>query len=285
MHVTLIYNAGAGSEDHSLPDLVHSLERHGNTVRAQEKDDKDFPQSLFERADLVAVAGGDGTVAEVLRKLRERNTPVAILPLGTANNIARSLGIWGGPERLIRNWPNARTQKLDLFAVEGPWGVHLMVESLGAGRFSEILSRLHRSGSKSDGLQAARQALSQYMKNASAFQLRIDADGQSLSGDFISVEILNLPMFGPALPVLPHAQLGRGILEIALFTPDRREAMAEWIEAPERAGCPVRAVKARTAKFAWTGFALRLDDEFPDPPEKAATVSVRKSGDQATILV
>ena len=61
--------------------------------------DKDFKAALGENWDLVLVAGGDGTVAKVARCLVDRDIahriPIAILPVGTANNIARSLGIEG----------------------------------------------------------------------------------------------------------------------------------------------------------------------------------------------
>jgi diacylglycerol kinase family enzyme len=45
-----------------------------------------------EAPELIAVAG-DGTVAAVLAMLPDRSVPVAIVPTGTVNNIARSLGI------------------------------------------------------------------------------------------------------------------------------------------------------------------------------------------------
>ena len=55
----------------------------------------DWKDALSKRWDAVILAGGDGTVGKSVRRLRDRKTPIAILPLGTANNIARSLGIEG----------------------------------------------------------------------------------------------------------------------------------------------------------------------------------------------
>ena len=46
-------------------------------------------------------AGGDGTIAKVVTQLKDRETRVAILPLGTANNIARSFGITGPVEEIV----------------------------------------------------------------------------------------------------------------------------------------------------------------------------------------
>jgi diacylglycerol kinase family enzyme len=47
-------------------------------------------------------AGGDGTAANAARTVAGRAIPLAVLPLGTANNIARSLGYVGSIEELIR---------------------------------------------------------------------------------------------------------------------------------------------------------------------------------------
>ena len=48
---------------------------------------------LGEALDLVAVAGGDGTVGEVAEALLGTDVPIAILPTGTANVVAREYGI------------------------------------------------------------------------------------------------------------------------------------------------------------------------------------------------
>src|SRR5881275_1097303 len=49
-------------------------------------------EALAEGFDLIIAAGGDGTVSEIARELVNRNATMAILPVGTFNNIARSIG-------------------------------------------------------------------------------------------------------------------------------------------------------------------------------------------------
>jgi diacylglycerol kinase (ATP) len=46
----------------------------------------DIEQALDKKTDLIVIAGGDGTITEVTTKLPDRSIPVAVLPLGTANN-------------------------------------------------------------------------------------------------------------------------------------------------------------------------------------------------------
>ncbi len=59
--------------------------------------------------DLVLAACGDGTVAEVMAAAHQRSLPMGIVPLGTANIVARELGLpagWRPFQRLVRwTWP------------------------------------------------------------------------------------------------------------------------------------------------------------------------------------
>ena len=65
-------------------------------------------ERLFDRAaDLIVAVGGDGTVASVAREVAGHDVPLAVLPVGTANNIAFSLGCDGPLDELIDHWPRA----------------------------------------------------------------------------------------------------------------------------------------------------------------------------------
>ena len=54
---------------------------------------REVDAALRRRPDALVVGGGDGTVASVASRLRDRTVPLGILPLGTANSFARSLEI------------------------------------------------------------------------------------------------------------------------------------------------------------------------------------------------
>ena len=62
---------------------------------------KSWKKAIQLPADLFIAAGGDGTVAEVIHEAAGTGVPVALLPIGTANNIARSLGIVGDAREII----------------------------------------------------------------------------------------------------------------------------------------------------------------------------------------
>ena len=69
------------------------------------------------------MAGGDGTVNKVFAELAGHETLVTLIPLGTANNIADTLGLTAGsPEELIAAWPDFVLRPFDIGVAVAPWG-------------------------------------------------------------------------------------------------------------------------------------------------------------------
>src|SRR5882672_1602393 len=95
--VTLIHNQSAGERDHDRCDLVAAITGAGYDVAYFDAKKCDIAQVLKEPAALIAVAGGDGTVRKVAAIATSGGPPLAILPLGKANNIAKSLRIVATP--------------------------------------------------------------------------------------------------------------------------------------------------------------------------------------------
>ena len=102
----VLHNPNAGDGENSDKDLITALEAEGykcSYLSTKEKgwEKKDWDKIESEDIDFVIVAGGDGTVRKLAgelldRKLIDKKLPIALLPFGTANNIARTLGIAGG---------------------------------------------------------------------------------------------------------------------------------------------------------------------------------------------
>src|SRR4051812_14757978 len=89
MRVTLIYNPGAGDDDQpGAGDLERLVRAAGHEIACVSSKDAGWEAALDRPADVIAVAGGDGTVGRVARRLAGRNVPLTMLPMGTANNIA-----------------------------------------------------------------------------------------------------------------------------------------------------------------------------------------------------
>jgi len=242
MIITLIHNPGAGGEDR--PDraaLENMLQQAGHAVFYQSSDDEDWEQALKRPAELVVVAGGDGTVGRVARRLAERKLPFAALPLGTANNIARSLGLMDHSiEQHVAMWPQARRLKLDLGLARGPWGEEAFIEGMGLGLFAWMMPLADESPKMAaitdadEALSYALKMLRRLLEEHAPDHIKATLDGADISGNYLLFEALNLPYVGPNLFLAPDARPDDGLLDVVMVDEAHRDellaAITDWQE-------------------------------------------------------
>src|SRR5207249_10188123 len=94
MRILLVHNPKAGSEEREGEDFIKALKKSGHKAIYQSAKKKGIGKALKKNFDLILVAGGDGTVTKVARRLVAMKTeiPLAVLPAGADNNFARSHG-------------------------------------------------------------------------------------------------------------------------------------------------------------------------------------------------
>src|SRR5882762_646803 len=114
MRIVLIHNPKAGRGKHAKRDLMAVLAKAGHHAIYQSTRRNDYKKALKRSTDLVLAAGGDGTVGKVGRELIDTGIPLSVLPLGTANNLARSLGFCASPEEIITGFENAERRTFDV---------------------------------------------------------------------------------------------------------------------------------------------------------------------------
>jgi diacylglycerol kinase (ATP) len=304
VRVTLIHNPGAGEQgEHDRETLMKLLRRAGHKARYQSVKEKSWDRVLDKRADLVVVAGGDGTVAGVTRRMVGRDVPVAILPAGTANNIARSFGLLKKPfEELVGSWRDARRVRLDVGIASGPWGQRYFVEGLGAGLFAELLVRSEEKQEEREKEKKAKRPakvvdgalrrLKEAAETAEPVEIAAQLDGVDISGRYLLFEAVNLPFIGPNLYIAPDTKAGDGQLEVVLVPESQRGKLVRyldhWQENRERLSLlPSR--RGKHLQIEWTGFALHIDDKLrprkkAEPEEVAGLVDVRVDGGAVEFL-
>jgi diacylglycerol kinase (ATP) len=285
--VLLIGNPGAGGAAgaRGLAELVRGK---GHEVREQSLKDDGWQRALDAPLDLVAVAGGDGTVGRVAKALAGRNLPIAPLPAGTANNIAHALGLCGRPyEELVHGWGEARRMKLDIGEVRGPWGSRYVVEGIGAGLFAraipmveanQTMATLARSDAK---VAYALQMLKERIENCRAVRIEATLDGEDVSGEYLLFEALFMPYVGPNLRLAPDSQPGDGCFELVMVTAEERARVQQYIaswqeEKPRVAVLPSR--QGRNLQMRWSGFEIHIDDElWPSEGEQPPAAPIQLS--------
>jgi len=87
MRALLIHNPKAGDRKHGKKQLMWSLKKNGLQAFYQSIKERGWEKAFKKPVDLVIAAGGDGTVHKTAWQLMGSGIPLAILPLGTANNL------------------------------------------------------------------------------------------------------------------------------------------------------------------------------------------------------
>ena len=165
------------------------------------------------QADAVISVGGDGTLNEVLRGLRDPLTPVGVLPLGTANVLALDLGLSADPVRAARTILAGHRVKLDTAVVHGE--LSFLVVGVGFdGQAVRAVERRRRGPiSKFTYVKAGLETLWDYREP----KLEVELDGERLPGSFGWILVSNVIHYGGLFRLAPDRELGDGLWEVYLF--------------------------------------------------------------------
>ncbi len=114
MRVLLIHNPKAGDRKHSKKQLIAILTRSGHQALYQSIKERGWKKVFKKPVDLVVAAGGDGTVQKTAWQIMGSGVPLAILPLGTANNLARTLGFTASVDEIAQSLHCGKRRPFDL---------------------------------------------------------------------------------------------------------------------------------------------------------------------------
>ncbi len=283
---TLIHNETAGDARHSAPEIVAVLGRAGYRVTCFSSKTVDLGRVLALPADLVVIAGGDGTVADVAAAAKPTGCPLAILPLGSANNIARSLGIDGQIEALVSRWKTGAIRPFHLMDAIGPWGRRRVVEGIGVGAFAGVVDK--GAPDKTDITQA-RRLIAAAIEASAPEHLDVRTETEVISGDFIFFEITNIAMLGPNLCIAPAANPSDEFVEICFVRddPDHREAFLKWLIRTDETPAPISVHSSRKAAISGKFLRMRIDDEVHkvEPEGSNSTIVAESEAEGLPFLV
>src|SRR5688572_2743151 len=89
----LLHNPKAGGGEYSKKRLTALIRAAGFDCSYSSTKKRGWEKIEAADGDFIVLAGGDGTVRKVAGGLLDKNVPIGVLPLGTANNIAKTLGL------------------------------------------------------------------------------------------------------------------------------------------------------------------------------------------------
>ena len=191
-------------------------------VRATRKrgDAEKFGREAIRRnCRYIVVAGGDGTLNEVINGIagRSRDVCLGLLPLGTGNDFARSLGLPATVEDNVEILLSKNTKEIDLVRVRSK-RVRYFV-NVSAGGFSGVVDeKLTRQIKRAWGPLAYLRGAAAALPELHAYRTQIVLDDEErLSLELYNVVIGNGRFVAGGLPIAPNAELSDGLLDVILI--------------------------------------------------------------------
>jgi diacylglycerol kinase (ATP) len=205
--------AGTQGRRQRIGELVHALrERRLEAILCNDREQLlDLVRTRGGNLRCVVAAGGDGTLNEVLN--RAPGTPVAILPLGNENLVARYFRLGRSADRLADAIAHAPLRKLDLARIHG----RFFCLMAGIGIDARVVHDVHRSRrghiSRFTYVLPALRAVLGYPYPA--IEVHIAETDERLRGT--AVFLFNLPMYALGLPIAGKARADDGWLDLVVF--------------------------------------------------------------------
>ncbi|WP_336515500.1 diacylglycerol/lipid kinase family protein [Pollutibacter soli] len=291
--VQLLHNPGAGSESISREELSAIFKTTGWEFEYASTKDH---WGIDPEADLVVVAGGDGTVKKISVAAMEAtiNPLIGVLPMGTANNLATSLGIPQDIKRIISSWKEGKAKAIafDTGVINNPVISDFFIEGVGFGIFPKMINDMKKkfpngSSSPEDNLQNSLEAMYEATKDFVASHCEINIDGRDYSGEMLLVEIMNIRCVGPNVFFAPHAHPGDGRFDIVLGGASDRSRLKKYFirkinqDLDEN---PLPVIHGKNIKLTWNGPDFHLDDTIIDI-SAASEISISINKHQLHFLV
>lgn len=204
---------GKGEFD-SLLDLL----RAGGLDLAIPPDGSDFADVIAGRSDdvdRIIVGGGDGTLNAVADALVHTGKPMGILPLGTANDLARTLGLPVDPEACARLIVAGRTRRIDLGEVNGK--AFFNVASLGIS--TEVTRALNQDLKARLGIFGYAVGLWRAAARHRVIKGILTLDGVRQDLRAIQISIGNGQYYGGGMAISADATIDDGLLDIVIVAP------------------------------------------------------------------
>jgi diacylglycerol kinase family enzyme len=278
MKITLIHNPDAGDDAQPTADqIVRLIRKAGHKPKYFSSKDKKWKKAVNKPCDMIAVAGGDGIVGKVARRLIDNRTPIAVLPMGTANNIANTIGVTGRTfADLIEGWKAAHCLNFDAGIARGPWGVRYFIEGFGVGLFAETMFKIEngqhpdvsRSEDPEEEIRAALKLLKTQLSSYPSKELTVRLDGQDLSGDYYMLEAMNIRYIGPNLDLVPRAATNDGLLDVVLVSKAEQGKLREYLSdrlKRQRSRAKLTVRQGRHLQVEWKSSPVHVDDRpWPD---------------------
>jgi len=229
MDARLIYNPTAGPRDVTaeLERVCAFFVKEGWTVELSRTEGpgdavRMAREAALEHRDAVIVAGGDGTVNEVVNGLVGSDTALGVLPVGTGNLWAKQLHVptytLANPSRLrdaARGLVAAQVRAIDVGRVDG----HAFLCWASAGLDAQVTTEMEPRNRTTKRLGALPYLVAAVIvgQDFHGVPTTITLDGDPVRGRMLLLVANNIQQYGGLVEVAPRAKLDDGLLDVFVF--------------------------------------------------------------------
>lgn len=216
MKLLFIINPGSGSHDINLKEVISTHFKGGDVnIELFELPDDcslDKIKAKIEQsqADRVVAVGGDGTLKLVAECLLNKEIPIGIIPAGSANGMAKELGIPQEITEALDLLKNGKPQKIHVVKINEEICIHLSDLGFNAYLVKKFDTLPER------GMWGYAKATWHALWNHKRMDVELNIKGETIKSKAAMVAIANATMYGSGLKINPDGKLDDELFEIVL---------------------------------------------------------------------
>jgi len=216
MKLLFIINPGSGSHDLNLKEVISTYFDSKNT----EIDLFELPEDCSlekikdkiksAKADRVVAVGGDGTLKLVAECLLHTETPIGIIPAGSANGMAKELGIPTDIDQALGVLDKGHLQKIHVIKLNDEICIHLSDLGFNAYLVKKFDALPQR------GMLGYAKATWHALWNHKRMDVQLKLKNETITSKAAMVAIANATMYGTGLKINPDGKLDDDLFEVVL---------------------------------------------------------------------
>ncbi len=224
MKSLLVTNPGSRCGDKGIEEIEARLQRWGELVRVNPEQPEDLPEAILEhgkQVDQIILGGGDGTVNLALDALLEVDRPLGLLPMGTANDLARSLNIPDDLEQALNIVLRGHQRRIDIaFANDVSF-----INAIGMGLGPQMTREMDSETKAQFGVVAYLVGIVRAFHKQRGFAAQVDGGSCRFDGRFLQITVANGIHYGGGMTVAEDAKIDDGLLDVLLVPEQSRLAL------------------------------------------------------------
>ena len=194
------------SREQDFEYLIYRLESNNEEKSIKKEISKYSP-------DVIAVAGGDGTVNLLAKILNGNDIPLLIIPFGSANGMAKELKLGNRADSTLSLISTGERRKIDLLKINGNICIHLG----DVGFNASIVKRFDQDPKR--GLWTYARHLFKELFLINSYKFQINFDNQQIKRRAVSVTFANASKYGTGAVINPLGKLDDGKFELVIIKP------------------------------------------------------------------